>query len=108
MALVRLLGSGLVIAAVEEFFWRGFLYRFLIAPAFTRVDPGTFAAAAFLAVAAVFGLEHDRWLAGVLAGLAYGAVFVRTRDIWAAVVAHAATNLLLGLYVLSTGAYRFW
>ena len=59
-------------------------------------------------VSVCFGLEHDRWLAGIFAGLAYGLVAIRTRDIWAAVMAHVVTNLLLGLYVLAVGAYSFW
>jgi CAAX prenyl protease-like protein len=56
----------------------------------------------------LFGLEHSRWLAGVLAGLAYGLLYIRTGDLWAAVAAHITTNYLLGLYVLATGAYVFW
>ncbi len=62
----------------------------------------------FLMVAAVFGIEHQEWLAGFLAGLAYGWMYVRTRDIWAVSLAHAVTNLLLGFYVIRTGAWQFW
>ena len=42
------------------------------------------------------------------AGLAYGLLFIRTRDVWAACLAHATTNLALGAYVLSTGHWEFW
>ena len=56
----------------------------------------------------MFGLEHDRWLVGFVAGLIYGAFYVRTRDIWAVAFAHVVTNLLLGLYVLAWGEYTFW
>ena len=108
LALVRLGGSAFVIAVIEEFFWRGFLYRWLLARDFTRADLGTFHAGMFIAVGIVFGLEHDRWLVGILAGLAYGWVAVRTRDIWAAALAHVVTNFLLGVYVLAVGAYQFW
>jgi CAAX prenyl protease-like protein len=62
----------------------------------------------FLAVALAFGFEHDRWLAGFLAGVIYGLVVIRTRDIWAACAAHVVTNFLLGVYVLARGAYGFW
>ena len=48
------------------------------------------------------------FLVGILAGLAYGLLLIRTRDIWAAVTAHVVTNLLLGFYVLVMGAYGFW
>lgn len=108
LSLLRLAGSAFVIATLEEFFWRGFLYRWLVEREFTKVDPRAGRAMAFAVMVVVFGLEHDRWLAGMIAGAAYGALYVFTRDLWAAVVAHVTTNLLLGLYVLAYGQYRFW
>jgi len=108
MAIVRLAGSAFVIAVIEEFFWRGFLYRRLQQSDFLRVDPGRFAATAFWITALFFGLEHHRWLVGILAGLGYGWLYVRTRDVWAVAAAHMLTNLLLGLYVLATRSYGFW
>ena len=108
LALVRLAGSALVIAVIEEFFWRGLIYRRITARDFLAVDPGVFRAGAFLLTMFLFGFEHDRWLAGALAGAVYGWIYLRTRDIWAACLAHVVTNLLLGLYVLAAGAYAFW
>jgi membrane protease YdiL (CAAX protease family) len=108
LALVRLAGSALVIAPIEEFFWRGLAYRWLIGKEFTQVDLGTLRWPILLTVSVCFGIEHDRWLAGLMAGLAYGLLMIRTRNIWAAVVAHVVTNFLLGLYVLADGAYQFW
>jgi hypothetical protein len=58
--------------------------------------------------AVVFGVEHSEWLAGIVAGLAFGWLYLRTRDIWAAVVAHVTTNFILGWYVLATGSYHYW
>lgn len=108
LALIRLAGSAAVIAVAEEFFWRGFLSRRLVAGSFLAVDPRTVRGSAFVLTALAFGLEHDRWLVGMIAGAAYGGLYARTRDIWAPVVAHMVTNFLLGLYVLSMGAYGFW
>lgn len=108
LAVVRILGSGLVIGVIEEFFWRGFLYRWLVGLDFTKVDPGAFARWPFLVVAVIFGVEHLEWLAGIVTGLLYGWLFLRTRDLWAAALAHAVTNLLLGAYVVATGSYQFW
>jgi CAAX prenyl protease-like protein len=108
LALIRLGGSAFVIAVIEEFFWRGFLYRWLLSKDIMNADLSRIHWAAFVIVALIFGLEHDRWLAGLLAGLIYGAMYVRTRDIWATAAAHAVTNLLLGMYVLAAGAYSFW
>lgn len=107
-ALTRLAGSALTIAVIEEFFWRGFLYRWLIEKPFTAVALGRFDWEAFLVVCLLFGFEHNRWLAGIAAGVVYGLLLIRTRDIWAVCVAHVVTNLLLGLYVLAAGHYAFW
>ena len=108
LALMRLAGSAFVIAVSEEFFWRGFLYRWMLGKNFLRVDAGRLDPMMFPAVAVLFGLEHAQWLAGIVAGLAYGWVYWRTRDIWAAAASHVVTNFLLGLYVLATGQYHFW
>jgi len=107
-SLVRVFGSAAVIAPIEEFFWRGFVYRWLIAQPFTAVHPGRLHLRALLIMSLLFGLEHERWLAGVVAGAVYGWWMIRTRDIWAACLAHGVTNLLLGVYVLATGSYAFW
>lgn len=108
LSIVRLAGSAFIIAVIEEFFWRGFLYRWLIENDFMKVDPRRRHWPMFLAVAVLFGLEHTRWLAGIFAGLVYGELYIRTGNIWCAVAAHVTTNLLLGWYVLHTGAFSFW
>lgn len=108
LTVVRILGSGLVIGMLEEFFWRGFLYRWLLGLDFTQVPHGKFAWMPFLVTAGVFALEHQEWLAGLLAGLAYGWLYVKTRDLWSAVAAHVLTNLLLGIYVVKFGQYIYW
>lgn len=108
LALFRLAGSAFVIAVIEEFFWRGWLYRWLLGHNFLNVDLGTWHTPMFLAVSAVFALEHMQWGVGFLAGVAYLWLMIRTRDLWAAVLAHVLTNFLLGVYVLAYGRYEFW
>ena len=105
---IRILGSAVVIALAEEFFWRGCLYRMLIDQEFTKVDLGRFHAIAFWVVCAAFGFEHQRWFVGVLAGLAYALLMLKTRSIWPPIIAHGITNLLLGLYVVQGEHYSFW
>lgn len=105
---VHMLGTGVAIAVAEEFFWRGYLLRAARTPDFLDIPVGNFHAASFLAVTAAFAAEHSEWAAGLAAGAVYGLLFLRTRDIWAACIAHAATNLLLGAYVLATGHWEFW
>lgn len=108
LALIRLAGSAFVIAIIEEFFWRGFLYRWFIDRSFLKVSLHGWDWEAVAYMGLLFGFEHQRWLVGILAGLAYLWLMLRTRDIWAAIVAHVITNFLLGLYVLAAGAYAFW
>ena len=108
MAVAKLRGSAFVISAAEEYFFRGFLYRWLRNARFLSLPVGAYDATAFWTVVAVFGLEHDRWLLGMVAGMAYGWLVLRTGRILPAVIAHALTNLLLGLHVLLSHQYGFW
>ncbi len=108
LSLVRLGGSALVIAVIEEFFFRGFIYRWMVSENFVRLDIGYFHPAIFFLMNGAFGFEHSQWLVGIFAGLAFGFVMIFTRDIWAAALSHGVTNFLLGIYVLETGNYHFW
>lgn len=108
LTLIRIAGSAFVIAIIEEFFWRGFLYRWLANPSFLEEDLLRPRWSIFIIVAIAFGLEHTRWLVGIVAGLGYGWFYLRTRDVWAVAIAHMITNLVLGVYVVITGRYAFW
>jgi CAAX prenyl protease-like protein len=55
-----------------------------------------------------FALEHHLWFAGLLAGVAYGWLYIRAGNLWVPVVAHTITNGLLGVWVLHTGHWEFW
>jgi hypothetical protein len=105
---LHMLGTSVVIAIIEEFFWRGFLYRWLCGRRFLDVPLTRLDLPMFLAVAAFFGIEHAEWFAGLVCGLAFAWIVLRTGDIWAAVLAHGLTNFLLGLYVLRTDSWWFW
>lgn len=108
LALLKLAGSAFVIAPIEEFFFRGFLMRWLTQRDWRALPLHAVGRNAFWATALVFAFEHDRYVGGLLAGLAYGALATRTGSLRAPIVAHVATNLLLGLHVLLRGAYHFW
>ena len=104
----RLFGAALVVPIMEELFWRSFLLRYIINSAFTKVAIGVFTWPSFLIGAALFGLEHNLILAGVMAGVAYSLLLYRTKSIAQCVLAHAVTNLILGIYVLQSGNWQFW
>ena len=105
---VRLVGSSLIVPLLEEVFYRSFLFRFLITPDFERQSLGHFNAKAFFITSAAFGLVHAEWLPGILCGLLYQGLVLSRGRLGDAIFAHAVTNLLLGLWVMGTGAWRFW
>ena len=91
MIAIRLVGSAFVISVAEELFFRKWLIGF----------------AGFWPTVALFAVEHDRWLVGAIAGVAYGLLYLR-RGLGAAIIAHATTNLVLGLWVIRSGQWQFW
>jgi CAAX prenyl protease-like protein len=108
MAGLRLFGLVAVVPLAEELFWRSFLMRWIEARDFLGVDPSKVRRTAFVVCSALFALEHSMWLAGLLAGLAYGWVYIRSGNLWIPIVSHTTTNGLLGLWILATGSWRFW
>jgi len=108
--MVRWSGASLVVPFMEEFFWRDFLWRTLIAPNnFKLAAVGEWDLRAFLIVAVLFGAGvHIEWMTAIVWGLMIGWLLVKTRSLGACVIAHAVTNFLLGAYVLYSGDWAFW
>jgi CAAX prenyl protease-like protein len=104
----RLLGAVIVVPVFEELFWRSFALRWLINEDFTSVPIGKFTWFSCLIVILGFGFEHHRWLVGLVAGVAYHGLLYYKKDLFSCIVAHAVTNLLLGIYVLVTQQWTFW
>jgi CAAX prenyl protease-like protein len=93
---------------MEELFWRSFLMRWIDTPAFESVEPSQVSIKSLILTSVLFGLEHNLWLAGVLAGLAYSALYMRHGTIWSPILAHAVTNGLLGMWVVVTSSWSYW
>lgn len=108
MTVARLAGAVLVVPVMEELFWRSFLIRYIISNNFSRIPIGAFSWASFLITVVLFGLEHNYFLAGMMAGAAFNLLLYYTRSISQCILAHAVANLALGIYVLQTGEWRFW
>lgn len=99
-----------IVPIMEEVFWRGFVLRYLVREDFVAVPLGTFTWLAFGGTALGFMLEHTvpDYPAALITGVLYNLVAVQTRSLPACIVAHAVTNLLLGVYVMRTHEWGFW
>lgn len=105
---VRTAGSTLVVPALEEVFYRSFLYRYLISPEFERIALNRVHGVSLAVSCFVFAFTHQQWLAGILCGLLYQGLVFRKNRLGDAMTAHAITNFLLAVYVVVRPAWQFW
>jgi CAAX prenyl protease-like protein len=106
---IRFWGLVAVVPLVEEFFLRGFVMRFVIDAEWSKIPFGTLTPMA-VAVGTLAGmLTHpgELFAAAVWFTLVTWLMFA-TRSIWDCVVAHGVTNLLLGIWVVTTGDWQLW
>jgi hypothetical protein len=105
---VHILGMTFVVPPLEEVFYRSFLYRYLANQNFLAVPLNQFLPGPFMATAVIFGISHNEWLAGILCGAAYQWLVIRKNRLGDAMTAHAITNFLLGIWIVTRGAWHFW
>ena len=105
---VRIFGSTFIVPPLEEVFYRSFLYRYIANHHFLSVPLNQFLPRPFFVTTFVFGLAHNEWLAGIICGAAFQWLVLRKNRLGDAMTAHAITNFLLGLWVVTRGAWHFW
>jgi CAAX prenyl protease-like protein len=105
---IRIAGAALVVPVMEELFWRSFLMRWVASSDFESVEPSQVGLKSFVITVVLFGFEHNLWLAGIVAGAAYSVLYMRHRNLWSPILAHAVTNGLLGVWVVRTGNWSYW
>lgn len=106
---IRTAACALIVPVVEELFWRGWLMRWLIKPAFLEAPLGTYSPSAFWITAALFASEHGPfWEVGLAAGIVYNWWCIRTRCLADCILAHTVTNAILSAYVLLSGRLEYW
>jgi CAAX prenyl protease-like protein len=108
LVVLRLFGFVLVVPVMEELFWRSFLMRRIDRQDFLTLDPRAASTLALVVTSFAFALEHREWLAGAIAGLAYGALYRRTGNLRACIASHASTNLTIAGWILATGTWSLW
>jgi CAAX prenyl protease-like protein len=110
--LLRFLRAVVVVAFVEEIFWRGFLMRFVHdwEGDYWRQHFGRASWKSYLIVTGLFMAAHapvDYAGAFVYGSLTW-LLCVWSKNLGACVVMHAIANLLMGLYIMHTGKYGLW
>jgi CAAX prenyl protease-like protein len=110
--LMRFMRAAVVVALVEEIFWRGFLMRFLLDwdGDYWRQPFGKPSWLSFAVVTGLFVLAHQPL--DYAGALVYGSLTyllcVWSRSLSACVVMHATANFLMGCYVMAYGKYGLW
>jgi len=106
---VRFTGLAVVVPIIEEFLLRGFVLRIFVDQNWSKVPFGH-ASKLVIVITIIYGVAAHP--AEAVAAAAWFSLvtwlMVKTRNIWDCVVAHAITNLLLGIYVLSSGEWHLW
>jgi CAAX prenyl protease-like protein len=105
---IRFFGLALLVPVIEEAFLRAFLMRFVMHDNWTEIPFGVVnrtAVAVGILVPVVYHPEH---LAALVWFSLVTWLMVRTKNFWDCVAAHAVTNLLLGIYVVTQGQWWLW
>jgi uncharacterized protein len=109
---LRFFRAAVVVALVEEIFWRGFLMRFVCdwEGDYWKQPFGRAHWLSYLVVTGAFILSHgslDYAGAFIYGSLTY-ALCVWSKSLGACVVMHGTANFLMGLYIMQTGHYGLW
>lgn len=105
---IRLFGLALLVPVIEEAFLRAFLMRYVMHDNWTEIPFGVVNRMAVAAGILVPVLYHPEHLAALVWFSLVTWLMVRTKNFWDCVAAHAVTNLLLGIWVVTTGSWELW
>jgi len=105
---IRFVGLALLVPVLEEFFLRGFVMRYVIHPQWWQVPFGSVNSTAVIIGTLVPMMMHPgvELFAAMIWFSMVTWLMVHTRNIWDCVVAHAVTNLLLGIYVVTCDQWQ--
>jgi len=106
---VRFFGLVVLVALIEEMLLRGWLLRYVTDPDWQTVAFGTGGRAVIVTTIVYSVLTHPgEMLAAAIWFSMVTWLTIRTRSVLDCIVAHATTNLLLGVYVIASGDWYFW
>ena len=110
--IMRFVRAAVVVALVEEIFWRGFAMRLALDwdGDCWRQPFGKGSWLSYGAVTALFMVAHAPvdWAGAFVYGSLTYLLCIWRRNLGACVVMHAVANFLMGLYIMQTGHYGLW
>jgi len=127
--ILNLLSTGLIVPVFEEMLMRGFIFRLslqwdqakkinqgdplmvaLNELSINSVAPGDWSWFAVVVSTIAFTLGHhmQEWLAAFVFGLLMVWLWIIRKDVISCIVAHAVTNIILAIYVFTTGKWNLW
>lgn len=109
---MRFLRAVVIVAFVEEIFWRGFVMRFCMnwEGDYWKQPFGRAHGKSYLIVTALFMAAHAPidWAGALVYGSLTYLLCVWSKNLGACVVMHAVANLLMGVYVMAYGKFGLW
>ena len=99
----RLLGFWVLAPILEELVFRSYLISRLSGQDISNIYKPVFSMFALIVSAILFGLLHNAWLAGIIAGVLFALVRFRSNSITNCMAAHSSANFLISLWALYTG-----
>lgn len=109
MLALRFVGLVVVVSIVEELFLRGFLMRYVVNEDFWKVPFGLLVPASAAACVGYAALTHPAEAVAAVGWFAMvSGIAAATRKPIDCILAHAATNLALGIFVVWTGNWWLW
>ena len=103
---MRGIGLILIVPVMEEYFLRGFVMRYFASEHWTQFPIGAVTATSAIVGTLLPMLMHPGEL--LAAGVWFSLISVlawHTKNLWECIAAHCTTNLVLGGYVITYGAW---
>ncbi len=109
---LRFFRAAVIVALVEEIFWRGFVMRFVCdwEGDYWKQPFGRAGVLSYLIVTGLFMVAHapvDYAGAFVYGSLTY-LLCAWSKNLGACVIMHAVANFLMGIYIMKSGNYGLW
>jgi len=104
----RTIGTVVIVPIAEELAFRGYLARLLSKQEFQTVSFSELTPFGILTSSLAFGALHERWELATITGVIYAVVCRSSGRLVDAVAAHAASNAVIAIWVLSTQSWQHW